>query len=543
VEIGPADLSPFGKKSLSGALFLDALYSKNHRNKVAPKLASSFELFPDAIVASSLVAEYARLRQWDKAKQFADKALLLFPSSADLHLAKGRLLHRTGDLANAEAAFLRSLKLNPKLSASYSNLYLLMVSRGRSQQANQYAEKWYSLSPYSYSAALTVAKIRFHQRLFKLSLEASENAAGINPQRSEPLVLSALTAGMLGKTGQSEDFFKRAYVLDPLNENIFTFLRNSYRGDRGSETLLMLIDKAISRIKSSPKLRSSLLLQKAFVHWDSGQAKQASSALQTAIGSIESKVERGLLASYGYEKIGDFGKAQSVLASLQPEPKDRDYVVFRQALLAMLQGEAREALKHLDNVSANNHGVRHGLVEAAALEELGRTRQATSKLETLSRQHPRSPEVLYSLGYLYGENGRPQDAVRAMEAILDQYPSFADAYNYLGLLSAGNATSESRATGLRLVGVARGLAPRDPYFMDSEGWLRFLSGDKQKGLSLIKQAYALAPNVKEIAKHYFMVLYSLGMTEEAQMHFDSLQARGLVSAKDQRRWIKELQNQ
>jgi Flp pilus assembly protein TadD len=66
-----------------------------------------------------------------------------------------------------------------------------------------------------------------------------------------------------------------------------------------------------------------------------------------------------------------------------------------------------------------------------------------------------------------------------------------------------------------LIAQALELTPKDPFIMDSMGWVEFRLGKFKEAETLLRQAYALRPDV-EIATHLGEVLWVRGKKSEAQ---------------------------
>ena len=58
------------------------------------------------------------------------------------------------------------------------------------------------------------------------------------------------------------------------------------------------------------------------------------------------------------------------------------------------------------------------------------------------------------------------------------------------------------------------LAPKDPFILDSHGWVLFRQGQPEAALEVLNQAYGIRPD-PEIAAHMGEVLWSLGRKDEA----------------------------
>jgi cellulose synthase operon protein C len=88
-------------------------------------------------------------------------------------------------------------------------------------------------------------------------------------------------------------------------------------------------------------------------------------------------------------------------------------------------------------------------------------------------------------------------AIRAYEKAIvrnDQNPA---SLNNLALLYQDNGDNRALATAEK----AHQLAPQNPIVLDTFGWLLVNNRQLEKGIGLLTQAAALAPQSKEIAEH------------------------------------------
>jgi tetratricopeptide (TPR) repeat protein len=93
-----------------------------------------------------------------RAASAADRALALDPDSAEAHaaLAVAHLFGRW-DLPRAEAAFLKSIALNPRLATTHAFYTVYLAAAGRPEDALGAARTAESLDPFSPLAVLSVA--------------------------------------------------------------------------------------------------------------------------------------------------------------------------------------------------------------------------------------------------------------------------------------------------------------------------------------------------------------------------------------------------
>ncbi len=102
--------------------------------------------FPNHPQALSLATEIARRMGSPKqADRYYEKAIQLYPGSAQTWMLYGIQLHRTGRLEDAIKKYRKALKLDNNLAEAHYNLGLALLKVGRVEEAQQHADKAYAM--------------------------------------------------------------------------------------------------------------------------------------------------------------------------------------------------------------------------------------------------------------------------------------------------------------------------------------------------------------------------------------------------------------
>ena len=67
----------------------------------------------------------------------------------------------------------------------------------------------------------------------------------------------------------------------------------------------------------------------------------------------------------------------------------------------------------------------------------------------------------------------------------------------------------------KMIKKANLLAPRDPFILDSLGWVHFRLGNQEEAEKALKAAYAISPD-EEIGLHLLELLITQGRTPDAE---------------------------
>jgi len=129
----------------------------------------------------------------------------------------GQLLAEEGDLAAAEEAFRKALKLNPPqedLPAIYCHLAHVELRRGNFPKAEEVAEKGLALAEFAELYNI-LGTARFKQRRIPEALEAYLRALELNPEGAVDYANVGACLAALGLHEEAERFFESARTLDP----------------------------------------------------------------------------------------------------------------------------------------------------------------------------------------------------------------------------------------------------------------------------------------------------------------------------------------
>ncbi|HRE15983.1 MAG TPA: tetratricopeptide repeat protein [Rhodocyclaceae bacterium] len=188
---------------------------------------------------------------------------------------------------------------------------------------------------------------------------------------------------------------------------------------------------------------------------------------------------------------------------------------FRMAQIQLQQGSLDKALKTLRETAGKTTAeqVRIAQAESALLREAKRFEAAFQTIETALRKQPDNVELLYDGALAAEKVGKFDVLERYLNALLKQKPDHAQALNALGYSLADRNIRIDEAA--RLIEKAAALLPKDPFIMDSLGWVQFRQGKLTEALATLAEAYRLRPD-PEIAAHLGEILWRLNRREEAE---------------------------
>jgi tetratricopeptide (TPR) repeat protein len=174
--------------------------------------------------------------------------------------------------------------------------------------------------------------------------------------------------------------------------------------------------------------------------------------------------------------------------------------------------EARSQLREAAEKSPQQQ-VQFLIAEASLLRDAKQTAAALDLLERELSKQPEQADLLYESALLAEKLGRLELTEERLRKLIKVQPESAQAYNALGysLADRGMRLPEAR----QLVEKALELAPKDPFILDSMGWVLYRQGDLEGALTYLQRALELRAD-PEIAAHIGEVLWALGRKDEAQ---------------------------
>ena len=141
--------------------------------------------------------------------------------------------------------------------------------------------------------------------------------------------------------------------------------------------------------------------------------------------------------------------------------------------------------------------------------------KAIATLESGLEPTQRNGTLLLTLGMLKQQAGDGQGAVAAYEEVIDRFPTADVAANNLAMLlieRGGNPDDLARARAL-----TERLASSDQAaFLDTAGWVQYLSGNYDGAVSLLEKARELADPTPERQYHLGMAYLKVGRTDEGK---------------------------
>ena len=164
------------------------------------------------------------------------------------------------------------------------------------------------------------------------------------------------------------------------------------------------------------------------------------------------------------------------------------------------QGKHREAAEVLEKFEPQNEEdtVRLTLALSQFIEKIKQPNRAIEVLETALGEYPDQEDLLYERA-MVAERQKDLPAVeKYLKRLIEVKPQNPHGYNALGYTFAELGIRLDEA--LVLIQKANALAPRDPYILDSLGWVYFKLGKLDLAEEALLKAFSIRQD-EEIGAH------------------------------------------
>jgi outer membrane biogenesis lipoprotein LolB len=126
---------------------------------------------------------------------------------------------------------------------------------------------------------------------------------------------------------------------------------------------------------------------------------------------------------------------------------------------------------------------------------------------------PTNPQILYTYSLAAEKSGQFEVMEKTLRTLIERNPNDIQALNALGYSLADRNVKLKEA--YELILRAHNLDPKDPFILDSLGWVNFRLGNQELALKQLQEAFRIKPEA-DIAAHLGEVLWALNRPMEAE---------------------------
>ena len=402
----------------------------------------------DRVARTRLIAAYRSVNREADARGVLEAALKKNPKDSDALLQKAELWLAAGKYTEAEADLNKVTSLNPDSAEARYIMAKLRLARGEELRYREDLFKAVELNPYFLTARLELA---------------AALTAGKNSKRA----IEVLDAAPEAQRQQTAVLVQRNWALWTSGD--LTEMRKG-------------IDLGLSRERST-----DLLLQDALWKLQKGNAPAARTVLEEALKLDPTNVRalRALNATYNAQKQGAVA-LQKVKEYAAQQPKSAPIQEFLGTLL-MANGDLKQARVAFEAATAADpKSVRAvlSLVQADVAEE--KLDDAQRRLGTVLNSGGGNSVARLWMGNLELEKRNPKAALEHFRQAVAEDPSNVQALNNLAYLLSEFSNQPSEA--LRYAQKASELAPDNPEYQDTLGWVLYRCGVYPSAVTQLERA-------------------------------------------------------
>jgi len=456
---------------------LPVLHFRLGENEQAAKLLKQGIKKDPTDIAQYLLLAHIAIQQNDRdeAIDVYTKALQYDPDNENVRLRLAILLVQKDRLDEAEKIFRDLINKNPELYLARIYLARLLQMKGDTDGAAKVYEEALSRN---WSPELVFEMADFYTAMERYGdvLRLYDSVLANDPTNERAIVGRIQTLLAMGK-----------------DQEALVELRTLRKTNGNMDSLDMAIAKTLLRLD---KIDEAKTILKKLQH---GQVEDEANYLLGLIAFQEKRTESALRyfqlvkadspeyadAVYLQVRIlrdfGRYDRAYSLLQKVCAEPKGRDPLFF--ALLSSLY------------------------------QEKGRLDEAMAVLTTGTQIFPESEQLHFELALLFERTGMRQEALTAMQKVLEINPENPEALNYIGYTWADLNINLEKAKKYILQAVD--LKPDNGFIRDSLGWVEYRLGNYETARAELLQALDLEPNDPNIHEHLGDVYRALKKSTEA----------------------------
>jgi len=338
---------------------------------------------------------------------------------------------------------------------------------------------------------------------------ALDRALELRPNWLPALMLKTHILVETGAADQANVMLKAALAREPGNRE----LRIAYARSLVSANKLAAAREEFNTLLAATPNDRDLLYTVAMLSAEIGDTATAEPLLKRilALGHPQADIIRLQLGKIAADR-GEHVAARKWFDAVSPGGYAAEARI-RSARSLAKQGRLDQARKLLREAPNSDVQRRYLLAESQLLVDAGRARQAFDLIEKALRENPDENDLLYESAMLADRLRQYEIMEARLRKLISLAPEHAHAYNALGYSLADRGLRLEEAE--ELLVRALEILPRDPYIIDSMGWLRFKRGDLPGALELLEQAYSTRAD-PEIAAHLGEVLWKLNRNDEAR---------------------------
>ncbi len=470
----------------------------------------------DLVDSTTLAGRSAQVATYTRDKNRIEKALKRWlevePDNADVYIMKAPIAMLNKHFDEALEASNKALSLQPEHAAEY--LATMADSLRELAEAKQGLGFIQSLDAYQQNnpeAFYASARLAMLYKRYEDALVEVNKVLSVEPNRQDAILIKAEALQRVGKGNESTALLKKTIAKGNADEELkFAYAKSL--GENGETAQAQAMFEELHQL--APE-NNEYIFALGLIALEVEQGEAAKKYFNTLIQNGDPGKQAAYFMGLAEQLNKNIDQALVWFASVPPESGRYDSAQTNYIAILGEQGEIDKARNHLKLLRKEQpkRAVDFYLYEAAFLREHDLNQQAFELYNEAIIQHPDNMELLYARAMVAEPLNRLSVLEEDLRFILDKDPDNAQALNALGYTLADRTNRYDEA--LVLIQKAVDLSPKDPYFLDSLGWVYYRLGDLEKAEHYLREAIVMQEDVEFMA-HLGEVLWEQNRQKEAK---------------------------
>lgn len=354
----------------------------------------------------------------------------------------GNAYLESGKSSLAVQSFENAKAIDPKSPLPLIAEVPMMLAAGRLDQAREKANKAVELAPNNASAWNMKASVLHASFDANGALAAYDKALLLSPKHVDARIArAALLIDLKRNADVQKDLDYLKTIAD--DEPRAAYLRAVLASQRGDANATNAALKEVTRtIDTLPPAwlarREQLLMAAALAHYGLGSHEKAREYLDILIARSPSNLGAKKLLASIFVDAKDYGRAQTLLESLQRATPDDPQVMFLLGTVNLAQRRYAQATNLLEKAAARTGSADMNRSLGLSQLGLGQAEKGLTSLEKAFSANPGDFRAGMALATLYMRQAKKDKAMKTAEAMVKYDPTNLTTLNFLGTIKGAS---------------------------------------------------------------------------------------------------------
>ena len=466
----------------------------------------------------TLVLTHLRLQDYDKALVAADGLIKEQPEDPLGYSLKGSAYLGKDANNEARASFEKAVEIQPAYFLAVANLVRLDQLENKPDEAQQRLQALLDNDKKNIQVLSALAGLALSQGKTEEATVWLERARNENPDALQPAFTLASHYLRIGEKQKALTLAKKLQASNPESPEALDMLAQAQFANGDKVAALDSYNKLAIIKPDSPLAHFRI----ASVQIANENQAAASASLKKSLSLQPDYLDAQLALAALEVRQDNFDEALSIARKIQDKHNKSPLGYTLEGDILKAQKKSTLAVKAYEKAFAVGKSGPLMIKLHAALSQIGKTREAASRMKLWVKEHPEDVLARMYLGNVLIQQNNIKAAIQQFEAIVQQDPKNAAALNDLAW--AYQRENDPRA--LEYAEKAIQLVPENASVLDTLGWILIEQGNTDKGLPLLQKAHSLSPEIPEIHFHLVFGLAKSGDNTQARQELEKLLASG-----------------